>query len=70
MKGGTLYPLLSRLERGGLVAATWRASSQGPDRKYYHLTDEGDAALSTASKEWRVFVEAAAFLIDDGGGSP
>ena len=37
---GTLYPLLLRLERKGLIAAEYRAGSGGPSRKYYRLTPD------------------------------
>jgi PadR family transcriptional regulator, regulatory protein PadR len=40
---GTLYPLLSRLAKDGLLGYEWRESEQGPPRKYYWLTDEGRA---------------------------
>lgn len=43
---GTLYPLLSRLAKDGLVAYEWQESEQGPPRKYYWLTDGGRQLLS------------------------
>lgn len=42
---GTLYPLLNRLARDGLLAYEWQESEQGPPRKYYWLTDEGKTLL-------------------------
>lgn len=42
---GTVYPLLSRLRREGRVSSFWRESSAGPPRRYYRLTDDGEAAL-------------------------
>jgi PadR family transcriptional regulator PadR len=42
---GTLYPLLSRLSRDKLVAYEWQESEQGPPRKYYWLTPEGQGLL-------------------------
>ncbi|HSX29257.1 MAG TPA: PadR family transcriptional regulator [Candidatus Saccharimonadales bacterium] len=42
---GTLYPLLSRLAKDGLVAYEWQESEHGPPRKYYWLTDPGHALL-------------------------
>jgi PadR family transcriptional regulator, regulatory protein PadR len=60
IKGGTLYPLLSRLERDGLVATYWQASDQGPDRKYYRITDTGGSALSEAAPAWADFTAAVA----------
>lgn len=43
---GTLYPLLSRLRREGLVGYEWAESAAGPPRKYYSLTPAGKEALS------------------------
>ena len=42
---GTIYPLLLRLEKGGLISATYKASELGPKRKYYVLTEKGGLAL-------------------------
>jgi PadR family transcriptional regulator, regulatory protein PadR len=42
---GTIYPLLSRLRRDGLVESSWQESTAGPPRRYYRLTDAGRAAL-------------------------
>ena len=38
---GTLYPLLTRLKKDGLLSYEWRESTQGPPRKYYALTPDG-----------------------------
>ena len=57
IKGGTLYPLLGRLEREGLVTATWRAGEGGPGRKYFELTARGRTELAERSLLWRRFVE-------------
>lgn len=38
---GTIYPLLSRLQKDGLLAHEWQESEQGPPRKYYTVTDYG-----------------------------
>lgn len=54
--GGTLYPVLLRLERTGLVAATWRAGDAGPARKYYRLSLAGAATLRDAAADWACFV--------------
>jgi PadR family transcriptional regulator, regulatory protein PadR len=52
---GTVYPLLSRLRRDGVVETTWRESTTGPPRRYYRLTRTGHAALAVFSEEWRRF---------------
>lgn len=38
---GTLYPLLSRMKREGLIMHEWVESKSGPPRKYYQLSKEG-----------------------------
>lgn len=63
IKGGTLYPVLSRLEAEGLVSVSRRPSEQGPHRKYYTISDEGRALLNQAGKEWRLFAETTAGLM-------
>ena len=50
---GTLYPLLLRLERKGLIAAEYRAGSGGPSRKYYRLTPDGAQYLQEFVAAWR-----------------
>jgi PadR family transcriptional regulator PadR len=42
---GTLYPLLNRLAKDGLLAYEWQESEQGPPRKYYWLTEDGQKLL-------------------------
>jgi len=55
---GTIYPLLSRLRRDGLVESNWQESPSGPPRRYYRLTDSGRAALEAFRLEWRRFRDA------------
>lgn len=43
---GTIYPLLSRLQKDGLLVHEWQESEQGPPRKYYKTTDYGDTVMS------------------------
>lgn len=52
---GTLYPLLSRLRKGGLVATSWRESDAGPPRRYYSLTPDGQSALDVFDQTWEKF---------------
>ncbi|MBS0375051.1 MAG: PadR family transcriptional regulator [Proteobacteria bacterium] len=49
---GTLYPLLSKLRREGLVDYRWQESDAGPPRKYYALTDAGRAQLAELDRYW------------------
>jgi PadR family transcriptional regulator PadR len=46
---GTLYPLLSKLRREGAVSYEWAESAEGPPRKYYSLTPEGEKTLKELS---------------------
>ena len=55
---GTIYPLLGRLRREGLVESTWRESPSGPPRRYYRLTRAGRAALDDFKREWSRFRDA------------
>lgn len=50
---GTLYPLLLRLERKGLIRAEYRAGQGGPSRKYYTLTPDGQQYLEEFMAAWR-----------------
>jgi len=63
---GTVYPLLSRLRREGLVETTWRESESGPPRRYYRLTDAGERALAAFRDDWRAFRRAVDDLVLDG----
>lgn len=49
---GTLYPLLTRLKKDGLLAYEWQESTQGPPRKYYRLTDDGLQFLGELDMAW------------------
>ena len=50
---GTLYPLLSRMRREGLVDYEWQESGAGPPRKYYRLTDKGKSQLDELNEYWK-----------------
>lgn len=49
---GTIYPLLLRLERGGLITAIYRESPVGPKRKYFFISDQGELELSSFYDDW------------------
>jgi PadR family transcriptional regulator len=50
---GTLYPLLSKMRRDGLVDYKWQESDAGPPRKYYQLTAKGKSQLADLSDYWK-----------------
>jgi PadR family transcriptional regulator PadR len=59
LPSGTVYPILRRLEREGLVSAAWEDAAiahaeQRPPRRYYELTAEGAAVLDVARARYRV----------------
>ena len=49
---GTLYPLLTRLRKAGLVDYRWIESVSGPPRKYYQLTEQGQEFLAQLRETW------------------
>lgn len=65
---GTIYPLLHRLERAGLVSAEWRLESEGTrPRKYYALTPAGVTELAAQSAEWRKLSAGLGAFLDRSG---
>jgi len=50
---GTLYPLLDRLKRDGLVDANWVQEGESRPRKYYRLTAKGEQKLAALVQAWR-----------------
>ena len=55
VKGGTLYPLLTRFETAGWVTTVWRAGEGGPGRKYFSLTAVGRQELEAQRELWASF---------------
>ena len=55
---GTLYPLLTRLRKAGLVDYKWVESNSGPPRKYYTLTDNGAEFLGKLGETWEELVNS------------
>ncbi len=62
---GTIYPLLSRLQREGLVSSQWRESPAGPPRKYYSLTSSGRQALISKAQAWEDFSRAVHGILQE-----
>jgi PadR family transcriptional regulator PadR len=65
LESGTVYPVLSRLERDGFVESTWEnetaAHTEGrPARRYYRITKAGRAALDVATAHYRTLVPSLA----------
>src|SRR4051794_15335235 len=62
---GSIYPVLGRLERDGLVETFQQASNGGPPRKYYRLTAAGRRSLKTWKAEWQSARAAVDGVLDD-----
>ena len=58
VKQGTIYPLLTRLKNSGLLNYSWKESTQGPPRKYYHITNDGREFLNGLIPTWNQMVHA------------
>src|SRR5271163_514530 len=61
---GSIYPVLGRLERDGLVETRRAASNGGPPRKYYSLSSEGEQALEEGVREWKAARDAVDGALD------
>ena len=59
---GTLYPLLTRQKNAGLLSYRWEESPQGPPRKYYELTKEGEEYLADLDNSWNELVESVKMI--------
>jgi PadR family transcriptional regulator PadR len=70
LKEGTIYPILSRLAKEGLVRTEWVESSQGPPRKYYALTDSGRTMCEVLMNEFRRLVNVVEAAETAKGRSP
>ena len=57
---GTLYPLLTRLRKEGLLDYEWQESPYGPPRKYYKLTEAGKQVLAVLDDNWNALADTVA----------
>jgi PadR family transcriptional regulator len=65
---GTVYPLLARLAKDGLLASTWVADEGPHPRKYYRLTDRGRRRLRYMTEHWREFTRKMDRLLNSASG--
>jgi len=63
---GTLYPLLRRLEKQGLLESDWTVEENRP-RRYYQLNPDGAAVLEALAAEWQQLVTKIDKLLNDEG---
>ena len=67
---GTLYPLLDRLKREGLIDAEWLQEGSSRPRKYYQLTNSGEDKFNALSQRWQQSVADIEFLLQNPGPEP
>jgi PadR family transcriptional regulator PadR len=65
IKGGTLYPILLRLEQDGLVKSAWHAGDAGPGRKFFQITARGRNELRSRHASWTAFTAATDKLLSE-----
>ena len=56
---GTLYPILTRLDKGGSICCRKAKSPLGPIRKYYSITEEGKKRLEAFLDSYRKVTKCA-----------
>ncbi len=49
---GSIYPVLHKLEKNGLIISEWSLSEEGRNRKYYHISEKGKKALLAEQNNW------------------
>lgn len=56
-KHGTLYPILHKLEKGGLIEGSWSDEGRRGRRRHYRLTSRGREYARAQRASWRVFAD-------------
>ena len=69
IREGTVYPILSRLKRDGLVSTSLQESPEGPARKYYELTPRGKQVCVEMNAYWDVLKRGIDTLKKERGGA-
>ncbi|WP_341805169.1 PadR family transcriptional regulator [Nocardioides ochotonae] len=68
LRGGSLYPVLNRLEEAGSVDAVWVEGVGGPGRREYHLTAAGRARLGEELAQWRQLTDTLCAMAENDPG--
>ena len=63
---GTIYPLLHKMRKEGLLGSEWRKAPNGKRRKYYSITKKGKKSLAKARLEWRERVRVVSKIMGVG----
>lgn len=64
---GSIYPLLSRLQKQGVIEGYLVQSSEGPARKYYRMSDRGRQRLRQWREDWMEFRDSVDGVLNGGG---
>jgi PadR family transcriptional regulator PadR len=64
---GTIYPILARLTRDGVLEARWVADEGPHPRKYYRLTSKGHRDLERMTAHWETFTAKIDRLVRTAG---
>ncbi len=63
-KAGSLYPCLHKLEKDGMIRGEWEGEPDKRQRKYYHITKAGRAALGEKTKSWSQLTTAISQIME------
>jgi len=63
---GTLYPILHKLEKDGLILGSWEKEGPKRKRKYYKISKKGKTYFADQSAEWGIFYKSFFDLIGKG----
>ena len=64
---GTLYPIITRLDKGGLISCRKAKSPLGPVRKYYSMTEQGRKELEDFKERYKKISQCASLLLYERG---
>ncbi|MGG5255086.1 PadR family transcriptional regulator [Neobacillus sp. SM06] len=65
--GGTIYPLMQKLEKQGLIKSMELASPDGPNRKYFFITPEGEQQLDDFKEQWSMLIVKVNQILEKNG---
>jgi transcriptional regulator len=65
---GSLYPNLHKMQADGLIVGEWEEKETGRKRRYYHITDQGRAALQEKIRSWTELCHAVNVILEKSHG--
>ena len=65
---GSLYPSLHKMEADGLIVGEWEEKETGRKRRYYHITEAGQAALAEKQQSWMELCRAVNAILEKSHG--